>query len=193
MGIGALRSAIIFLVFIYMVPSQACQPERYINSAVDLEDGEHVFAIVYNREAAFAYPVSGVYRKGPDKQLVWEYHGRLDESRLQDSISASGRYFVGTYFFKVEVVSEFPFAALSIYDNGKLIRDFHWDTFTDDIVIKQDSSQLFAYKCWPAEWANMQYDKANDQLRVESNTGRVVTIDVPSAQILSVDYVVEKN
>lgn len=169
------------LVYFFLVPLQACQPERVGNYVVDLEDGEHVFVMLAHHDVAFEYPVSGVYRKGPVKQLVWEYRGWFINGReLENRISANGRYFVQTHIPYQEQPQP---VYLSIYDNGKLIREFNRDIFIDDI------SQVYLPNCSMPYWAHLKYDKQSDQLKIESKAKRVVTIDVPSAEILSVDNV----
>ena len=174
--------------------AHACTRPIYIlvNFAEELEDGEHVLAMNYDQDPAFEYPVSGVYRKGPDKQLIWEIPIELVVPGIRDHLSASGRYFVKTFFERAEGPG-FPEAVVSIYDNGYLMHEFYWDTFTSDRSVPQPDNRPALLSCLPNDWGKMEYDKQLDVIRIESFRDRVVTIHVPTAQILYVEYLSGNN
>ena len=176
---GLPHIALAALLYFYLVPLLACQPAQIRGYTFDLEDGEHLFVMNSPYEAASEYPVSGVYRKGPGKRLLWEYPFEfLDSFDLQNRISANGRYFVRTH-----PPNEGQTVYLSIYDNGELIREFDRDTFIDDV------SQVYSPVCQAPYWAIVRYDQQSDRVEIESAARRVVTIDIPAAEILSVEAV----
>ena len=177
-------------------PLHACQPRLLTNFAADLEDGEHVFVMKYHDKETFEYPVSGVYRKGSGKELIWEYHGFYDGFDLQNRISSTGRYFIQAEFrIREELLpSDFPldqYVALSIYDRGNLIGEFTMDTFIsraslDEYIARMESSNQI-FMCEPWSWGHMEYDKLLDQISVRSAAQRTVVIDVQTAQIEYID------
>ena len=114
--------ALLMLAFTGFTPVKACQPEHYSNYAFDLDDGLHVFAMKFYDDDTFEYPVAGVYRKGPGRELVWEYAGIISEFPPHDRISTDGRYFVATNFLFLDDTVPAETAALSVYDNGHLVR-----------------------------------------------------------------------
>lgn len=186
------RIALIMLFVTYTAPSQACQPKLYANSVFDLEDGLHVFAMKFHDEASFEYPVSGVYRKGPDKNLVWEFSGIYTEFPLADRISANGRYFVATNFLFLDETVPGKTVVLSIYDQGNLIREFTRESFVDTETLNQYFfhayvNNPYSIRCIPPSWAYLQYNKLDDQVKVRAVEKRTIVIDVPTAEILYVD------
>jgi len=187
-----LRIALIILSVSYLAPSQACQPERDLNSVLDLEDGMHVFVMKFYDETTFEYPVSGVYRKGPDMDLVWEFSGIRTEFPLADRISANGRYFVATNFFFLDENIPAKTVVLSIYDQGNLIREFTRDSFVDTETLNQyffDAyvNNPYSIRCEPQGWAHLQYNKLEDQVKIRIVAKRTIVIDLPTAEILYVD------
>ena len=192
MRIAIVRIATIILAVIYLAPSQACQPESYSNFVFDLEDDMHVFAMKFHDEATFEYPVSGVYRKGTDKELVWEFSGIISELPPNDRISANGRYFVATNFLFLDETVPAKAVALSIYDQGNLIREFTRDSFVDTETLKEyffDTyvNNQYSLRCEPPRWAYLRYNKLEDQVKIRIVAKRTVVIDVPTAEILYVD------
>ena len=173
----ALQIGLSILGYFFLLPIQACQPELAFPYVIDLEDGKHVFAMQFDHDNSSEFPVSGVYLKGPVTQLVWEYHDSyISAHELEKRISADGRYYIKIY----PPLKDIP-AYLEIYDNGKLIGKFGREIFVDDV------SQFYRKICTEPYWARLRYDKQINQVQIESMAKRVVTIDVPSAQILSVD------
>ena len=192
MRIAIARIAAIILTVTYLAPSQACQPVRYSNSVFDLEDGMHVFAMKFYDETMFEYPVSGVYRKGPDKELVWEFSGIHSELPPDERISANGRYFVATNFLLLDETVPAKAVALSIYDQGSLIREFTRDSFVDTETLKEfflDTyvNNQYTPRCEPPRWAYLRYNKLEDQVKIRVVAKRTIVIDVPTAEILYVD------
>lgn len=65
-----LQVAIVVTAWFCVSPLQACQPDLSGNFVFDLEDGVHEFVKKVYPTETFGYPVSGVYRKGPAKELI---------------------------------------------------------------------------------------------------------------------------
>ena len=196
MGTRILQVAIIVTAWFCVSPLQACQPELSGNFVFDLEDGVHVFVKKAYPMETFGYPVSGVYRKGPANELIWEYHGIFGGANLKESISANGRYFVETNFVIMEEAYSPDFSpdqsvVLSIYDRGNPIGEFSLDTFISKASLSEHISRLessgYIFMCEPRRWGHMKYDKLTDQIRIRSAAKRTVVIDVPTAQIAYID------
>lgn len=182
--------------FFNLSPLRACQPENRSNFVYDLEDGRHVFVMKYYENETFEYPVSGVYRKGPGKELIWEYHGYIGYFDLLESISSIGQYLIETKFHLLDETfsPDFPldqYVVVSIYDRGRLIGEFTMDVFIDreslhEAITRYESSE-YRFRCDSWQWGYLEYDKLNNQIRIRTAAKRTVVIDVPTAQILYID------
>jgi hypothetical protein len=183
--------AIVILAVSYLTPLMACQPKSHSNYVFDLEDGMHVFAMKFYDDTTFEYPVSGVYRQGPSKELVWEFSGISSELPPDDRISADGRYFVATNFLFLDETVPEKTVVLSIYDKGNLVKEFSRDSFVDTETLKEYFFDNYVNKlglwCEPARWAYLRYNTLENQIKIRVVRNRTVVIDVPSAEILYVD------
>lgn len=167
-------------IFLLSGSALACQPPMHLSYTLELEDGEHVFAMKSHPNADYDYPFSGLYRKGSEKELTWAYDGRfIEQENFQNQISRDGRYMVVIHSPSVD-----RHPSLSIYHHGKVIHELNSEHFLD--YPEQTREQICDLPFWGF---NGQYDKLNDVFSVETTGKRRVSIHVPTGDIIQTESI----
>lgn len=178
------RNFYFFLVSLALLlwgSAQACQPPQLNSYTHDLDDGEHVFVMKAHHRAEFDYPVSGLYRKGAEKELVWAYDDDwyIPQEEIQNQISRDGRYLV---YIAIPTGDKHP--SLLIYEHGNLAHQLYSKHFLDHPDQKRERI------CGLPFWGfGGQYDKLNDVFSVETTGKRRVSIHVPTGDVIQTEQI----